>query len=93
MKRYIIVDSNLIQDLEKDTGISSIYVEIDEYGVALREVGLNNLGEIVHVFPSEKYLEGRYGVFDLVPFEDSVISDVSVELFEGVWGVTKINDE
>lgn len=80
---------NEIDYLEKKTGITEIYVEFNEAGEVLREVGLDNQGKIIHKCPSSGYKYGTYGIFDLVKLEPKILNDnLNKETFERLWELT-----
>lgn len=85
MNKYTYVTSDDIESLESETGIARLYVEIGQGGRVLREVGVSEDGKVLHAFPSKKYSDGKYGIFDLVPFDESTLGDVTKEVLEQYW--------
>jgi len=83
---YIKITSEDI-DLSKFGPIDLVYLEIDNNGSTLREIGLDNNNMIVHKYPSESFEYGIYGIFDMNAFDlDSLESEISKENFEKIWG-------
>lgn len=69
----------------KGRRIEVLYLELDEQGNSIREVGFDEQGATVHKFPSD-YKNGKYGLFDMVPFSiEDLESDLSKEDFERIW--------
>jgi hypothetical protein len=69
------------------TSISVMYLELDDVGNSVREVGFDEQNDLIHKFPSKYYENGDYGLFDLSPFEiEDLESDLSVDEFEEIWG-------
>lgn len=75
-----------IVNLKKDTGIATIFVEVNSKGEVIREVGLDETGMIVHKCPSENYKYGTYGIFDLVKLKKTQLrNDLAEAQFEELW--------
>lgn len=85
MNKYTYVTSEDIEELASETGIAKLYVEIGQGGIVLREVGVSDKDKVIHAFPSTQYSNGKYGIFDLVPFDESTRRDVTKEVFEQYW--------
>ena len=65
--------------------IKVLYIELDEQGNSVREVGFDEYGHTVHKFPS-RYKNGKYGLFDTVPYSTKGLkSDLSKDEFESLW--------
>lgn len=70
----------------KGERIKVLYIELDERGNSVREVGFDEQGNTVHKFPSN-YKSGKYGLFEMVPYStESLESDLSKDAFEKLWG-------
>jgi hypothetical protein len=63
--------------------ICMLFTEVDENGRVTREIGLNNVNEVIYKCPSEME---QYGVFDLSRIEvHGKSNDISKEKFELLW--------
>jgi hypothetical protein len=84
--KYIVVDNKLVDFSIFQQDLVSIWLEIDDEGKIKREIGFNDIGEIVHAFPSMVYKYGKYGIFDLNVFDcTNLIDDKSKIDFEKEW--------
>ncbi len=87
--RYLIFDRFSIT-FKRPTQFDKIFVEVDESGAIMREIGLDNNGDIIHAYPdrdlSVKFKDGKYGLFDvsLIQINGSK-DDISKEQFENIW--------
>ena len=84
---YFIIDINFLDLNQFQKGLQKIFVEIDDKGAVKREIGFDFDNQIIHAYPSKKYLYGGYGIFDLAIFDVSFIKDsqLSKEEFERKW--------
>jgi len=84
--KYLIIDNNVIELTRFYKNLHILYIEIDKNGSVLREIGLNNIGEIVHAYPSDKYKYGKYGIFDLNSFDiNNLKNEIDLDYFECKW--------
>jgi hypothetical protein len=83
---YLRITQDFI-DLTNFSLIKELLVELDENGTPRREIGYNSDGELVHIFPSDKFKYGKHGVLDLVHFDLNSVDgdDLSSELFNDRW--------
>jgi hypothetical protein len=70
-------------------GLTELWAEIDETGWAVREIGFAADGSIRHKHPGDGP-DGRYGVFDVTPFDPSTPADIPLETFEEMWKQPRI---
>ena len=89
MKYIIIIDSDLEPLKDVHPNLEKVFIELDDKGLVKREIGFDSDNHIIHACPSDNKLYGkyrRYGIFDLVMFDMSVIRDeISKEMFEKNW--------
>ncbi len=63
-----------------------VLVEVNEKGIPQKELGFNRRGEIIHIYPSNKFKFGKYGIFDSNIFEtNSIKNDINKEEFYQFW--------
>lgn len=75
----------------EDEGITALYTEIDSDGNVCREIGLDNLGRIVHMCPADSFRLGTYGLFDNQRVDISQRpSNITHEEFERLWNKKNI---
>ncbi len=83
---YLKKTNKDIINLEKETDIVLIFIEVDSKGSVCREIGFNDRGEIIHKCPSKGYVDGTYGIFDLAKFDvPNLKNDLTKEEFEELW--------
>jgi hypothetical protein len=82
--KYIVVDENLLEGLERSFGVKRLYLELKEDGIPAREIGVDERGQVVHLYPSSIHRYGRYGIFDS-PI-DAPDSDMTKNDFDALWG-------
>ena len=89
MKYLIITDSDVMQLSEPGQDLKKMFIEVDDKGFVKREVGFDSANHIIHAYPSNNKLYGKYrkyGIFDLAIFDMSAIRDeLSKEEFEEIW--------
>lgn len=61
------------------------WVEVAADGVVQREIAFDGSGNVVHLFPSDKYRAGNYGHFDLAPVEPTGPNSVAPDEFDRRW--------
>jgi hypothetical protein len=71
-------------ELLRDDAVQE-WVEVAPDGVVQREIFFDASGNVVHLFPSKKYRQGRYGHFDLTPVEPTGHDSVAPEEFDRRW--------
>lgn len=82
---YYIRESNKCIDFD-DLPIFDLYIELDNDGNSIREIGFDYSGNLVHKFPSVIFRYGTYGLFNLVSYSTRDLeSDISKEKFEKIW--------
>jgi hypothetical protein len=81
--KYIVVDESLLEGLERSFGLKKLYLELKEDGIPAREIGVDEYGRVVHLYPSSVHRYGRYGIFDS-PI-DAPDSDLTKNEFEALW--------
>ena len=82
-KVYLKWTKEDIKNLYIKTEVSTILTEVDSDGIVLREIGLDEKGEIVYFSPSKK---NNYGLFDNQIVEyDPHKKDIGKEEFEIRW--------
>jgi len=63
-----------------------IYVELDDNGYTTRELAFDIRDNVVHKFPSNYFKEGKWGLFDMVPFDaEELSSDIDEKEFNKIW--------
>ena len=78
-----------IKGLYSTSQISSLYTESNEQGVVLREIGLDDLGKIIHKCPSSAHPFGTRGIFDAQTVELSAkTTNLTKDEFEALWRQT-----
>ena len=79
---YILLTENEINGLN----IHEMYLEVDEDGAVMRELGFDKENVLIHQYPSNHFKNGVYGLFDLVPFETKDLkSDIDENTFNEIW--------
>lgn len=79
-RRYVSWDRDEIKGLP--AAWSRVLTEVDHTGRVLREIALDAENRVLHRAPSAS---DNYGMFDLVPIDGSVASDLTRETFERLW--------
>lgn len=83
MRYYIKWTEHEIEGLGNSSSLSLLITEVDGEGRVLREIGLNNAGQVVHKAPSNN---DRYGMFDnQIIAPSSLESNFDEEVFEELW--------
>ena len=84
--RYLKIDNNFLELSKFRKDIVILLLEVDNKGTVKKEIGLNEHNQIVHVYPSQKFKFGKYGIFDLNIFElTNLKDDISREKFYFLW--------
>lgn len=74
-----------ITGLNEDN-VETLYTEVNNKGDVLREIGVDEMGVVVHKCPSEGYKNGIYGIFDLAKVDfANMKEDASKEEFNALW--------
>lgn len=84
--KYLIIDNSFVELTSFIKDLNVLYIEIDKNGSILREIGLNKKGDIIHIYPSDKYKYGKYGIFDLCCFDiNKLENEIDSDFFERKW--------
>lgn len=84
--RYFIIDTNTVDLKAFQDDLEIILIEVDNDGRVEKEIGLNTNQKIVHAFPSGKFKNGIYGIFDLNVFElMNQDDDIQGQQFYSYW--------
>ncbi|GAA3890005.1 hypothetical protein GCM10022276_06290 [Sphingomonas limnosediminicola] len=73
-----------ITGLQKTWRVSRLVAELDEKGMASRELGYDHLERLVHRWPGGESF-ASHGLLDLATFEPRTKPDMRVEDFEALW--------
>ncbi|NBB30076.1 hypothetical protein [Cellulophaga sp. BC115SP] len=85
MSKYLKITNDVV-DLRVPFSIDLMYIEIDNHGKVLREIGFDSLGNIIHKYPSNTHHYGNHGIFDLNIFDiESFENGIDKEDFEIFW--------
>ena len=68
-----------------EDGAVEEWTEVGPDGVVNREIAFDALGNVVHLFPSDKYRRGDYGHFDLAPVRPTGPDSVDPQEFARRW--------
>jgi hypothetical protein len=68
-----------------DRKFARLVIEVDDEGIAEREIGFDERGQVIHKWPGGVGIDGKYGLCDMAKFELGGPSDLSVEEFERLW--------
>lgn len=82
--RVIELTESDITGLQKAWRISRLVAELDEKGVAERELGYDDLGRLSHRWPGGESF-ASHGIVDLAVFDASTKPDLSTAEFETLW--------
>jgi hypothetical protein len=82
--RVIELTESDVTGLQKGWRISRLVAELDERGMAERELGYDDLGRVVHRWPGGQSL-ASHGILDLAVFDASIEPDLSSAAFETLW--------
>lgn len=82
-RRYVRWTEEDISGFED--GVIEEWTEVGPDGVVNREIAFDALGNVVHLFPSDKYRHGDYGHFDLAPVEPAGPDSVNPQEFDRRW--------
>lgn len=80
-----------IDGLHKAWKIERLVADINEDGVAEREIGYDAEGQVTHRWPGGESFAER-GILDLAVFDGSTVGDISGSEFERLWSQA-IEDE
>lgn len=82
--RYIKFTKSDISDLHT-FGVCELLVEVSPTGSIEREIGLDQLSQVIHRFPGEGTF-GRYGIFDNATLEvEGLEDDISAAEFNKLY--------
>lgn len=84
MSRFLIWTERELGGLKDGWGLSRIFTEIDAQGAVIREIGLNEVGEVVHRHPGLPS-RAEYGVFDSAKIGAADSDDVGSQEFDRLW--------
>lgn len=84
MNRILIWTEHEITGLRETWGLSRILTEVDSEGKVTREIGLNEVGDVIHRHPGEPS-RAAHGVFDLAKIALSDGLNLDAAEFERLW--------
>ncbi len=85
--KYIRIDRNFVELSKFINVLDYLYVEIEQSGNIVREIGFDQQQNIVHKYPDSKFRHGKYGIFDIatIDFLNIVNNDISEKDFNEIW--------
>ncbi len=86
---YFQIDQSFIDFKDFCSAIDTLFIEIDNRGFVVREIGLNKNLRVVHRFPDSDFEYGEYGLFDLAQLElkTDQHNDLTESRFEELWNI------
>ncbi len=84
---FIQISQSFIDFKEFCSAIDTLFIEIDNRGFVVREIGLSKDLRVVHRFPDSDFEYGEYGLFDLAQIELNLDqkNDLTECKFEELW--------
>ena len=67
--KYIIINNKFIDLKQWDKDLHEVWLELNEKGEVLKEIGFNCNMQITYIYPSDKYMYGKRGIFDSTIFD------------------------
>jgi hypothetical protein len=84
MNRFLALTDREIGGLKEAWNMSRIFIEIDSRGRVIREIGVNDVGDVVHRHPGLPS-RAKYGVFDLAEITAPNSDDIGSEEYDRLW--------